>query len=195
MYVILPVIFSQSSACLYPSSFEHFLNLALQHNSSHTQICNGVEQVRYIKWAQARHRLRGSVSYWTQTVQSLLQELSKLELGEHAWTVVVSSNQGVGNISAGIRNSCASAHLNQIQWLFTTLELNWTKQSILMIMQTQFDHIAADLYNLRKILLVRANSLGVEIKRELPKKTPFGAFELNFIIVDAFIFGVSTLDL
>lgn len=64
-----------------------------------------------------------------------------------------------------------------------------------MIMQTQFDHIAADLYKLRKILLVRANSLGVEIKRELPKKTPFGAFKLNFIIVDAFIFGVSTLDI
>ena len=55
-----------------------------------------------------------------------------------------------------------------------------------MIMQAQFDHIAADIHKLRKTLLVRAKSLGVEIKRDLPKKAPFGAFELNFMIADAF---------
>ena len=65
-----------------------------------------------------------------------------------------------------------------------------------MIMQTQLDHIAVDLHKLRKMLLVKAKSLGVEIKQaDLTKKIPFGAFGLNFMSADAFILGMSTLDL
>jgi len=45
------------------------------------------------------------------------------------------------------------------------------------------------------MLVDKAKSLGVDIKQELPQKIILGAFGLNFMIGDAMIFQVSTLNL
>lgn len=45
------------------------------------------------------------------------------------------------------------------------------------------------------MLIDKARSLGVDIRQEVSKKMPFGAFGLNFMTGDAIKFEVSTLDL